>query len=595
MANSVLAKMAVQIAANTAQFNSQLSQSQKQFSGFANSIQNTAKGLIAGFGLLEIGSQVIKTTGEFQRFEAVLSNTLGSESKAQRALKDIKDFASATPFAVNELTGAFVKLANQGFVPTTNELKKLGDLASSTGKGFDQLAEAIIDAQVGEFERLKEFGVRAKKEGDKVTFTFKGVKQQVDFTSESIQQYILSLGDAVGVSGSMEKISATLEGRISNLGDAWDSLMLSIGTGTSGPLFGAVESLTKLTTAAANFRQELALIGQAVSPFHDLRDVSKETLDYLMKFGRTDSGKAVADILKPFTSQDAVTALKNFDNNHKNFIDTLVKEGESVNDANVLWQRYIETQIEVAKAQKESFSEERIAAVQKEIELAKERLKVARDQAAITRHSKSPLASPTDSRGTLTQVEVDPLEIGMSAEEGFSMAQDALSKYVNDANWEKWNKNQNMIEQQTQNTIEQVISMSSIFGNAFASIISGSQNAAQAFGQASSQIVDSIGRMIMAKMINKAIDDKATDFNFFAKLALIGVATSTASALLRKIGKSSGSGGGSGISTSTQSHYGSNGYASAIPIEISFTGDAGKVMKAMIVQEDRRSSRIKVG
>ena len=52
--------------------------------------------------------------------------------------------ASKTPFAVVELTQAFVKLANQGFRPTTDELRKLGDLASSTGKQFDQLAEAII-------------------------------------------------------------------------------------------------------------------------------------------------------------------------------------------------------------------------------------------------------------------------------------------------------------------------------------------------------------------------------------------------------------------------------------------------------------------
>lgn len=103
------------------------------------------------------------------------------------------------------LTGVFVKLANAGFRPTGQQMTKLGDLASSTGKQMDQLAEAIIDAQTGEFERLKEFGIRAKDAGDSVIFTYKGVQTTVEKTSGSIRDYIVSLGDAEGVSGSMAK------------------------------------------------------------------------------------------------------------------------------------------------------------------------------------------------------------------------------------------------------------------------------------------------------------------------------------------------------------------------------------------------------
>jgi hypothetical protein len=245
--SNILAKLAVVIEGQTASFNKALDTSNNQLNKFAGNAANVGKTLVAGFGVIEIGKQIIQVTGEFQRFEAVLSNTLGSESKAQKALKQIQQFASETPFAVNELTGAFVKLANQGFTPSVGELKSLGDLASSTGKSFDQLAEAIIDAQTGEFERLKEFGIRAKKSGDQVTFTFKGIQTTVENTSDSIRGYILSLGDAEGVSGSMEKISATLEGRISNLGDSWDTLLLTIGNGT-GILASTVGLLTNITT-----------------------------------------------------------------------------------------------------------------------------------------------------------------------------------------------------------------------------------------------------------------------------------------------------------------------------------------------------------
>ena len=99
-------------------------------------------------------------------------------------------------------------------------MRKLGDLASSTGKGFDQLAEAILDAQTGQFERLKEFGIKAAQNGDTVTMNFKGQKTSIDNTAESIQAYLLSLGDMTGVSGSMEAISKTLEGQVSNLEDS---------------------------------------------------------------------------------------------------------------------------------------------------------------------------------------------------------------------------------------------------------------------------------------------------------------------------------------------------------------------------------------
>jgi hypothetical protein len=225
-------KLRFEFDGDASKFQSAVNKSQKSVNNFSTSLKQVG-GIIAGAfaidKLMEFGSSVIETTSTFQRFESVLTNTLGSESEAQKALDRITDFASKTPFSVAELTDSFVRLANQGFKPTSEEMRKLGDLASSTGKEFVQLTEAIIDAQVGEFERLKEFGIRASKQGDQVTFTFKNVKTQVDFTSDAIQEYILSLGDLKGVSGAMVGISNTLGGQISNLGDSFDKMKDTIG------------------------------------------------------------------------------------------------------------------------------------------------------------------------------------------------------------------------------------------------------------------------------------------------------------------------------------------------------------------------------
>lgn len=199
-----------------------------------SSLGKTMGGLFAADMLLNFGSAVIATTAEFQKMEAVLTTTLGSKSAAKVAMDQIVEFASSTPFQVNELTDSFVKLANRGFTPTLAQMNSLGDLASSTGKSFDQLTEAALDAMTGEFERLKEFGIRASSEGDKVKFTFKGVTTEVQKTDEAIKDYLISLGNAEGVSGSMAAISETVGGQISNLEDNFSQLQLAIGSSSSG-------------------------------------------------------------------------------------------------------------------------------------------------------------------------------------------------------------------------------------------------------------------------------------------------------------------------------------------------------------------------
>jgi hypothetical protein len=208
----------------------------KQADGAANQLEGSIKkvgGVIAGAfavsGLTMFASKIVSTLSEFEKYDAVLTNTLGSGSESKKVLSDITEFAAKTPFQVAELTGSFVKLANMGFKPTNDEMTKLGDLASSTGKGFDQLSEAVIDAQTGEFERLKEFGIRASKQGDQVQFSFKGVTKTVQNTETSIQKYLLSLGELNGVSGAMAAISETTGGKLSNLEDNATSLYLTIG------------------------------------------------------------------------------------------------------------------------------------------------------------------------------------------------------------------------------------------------------------------------------------------------------------------------------------------------------------------------------
>ena len=222
--------------------NMELQKQQSFMSGFGGGMIGGAA-MYAGQDLIR---QIIDVRGQFQKFEAVLGNTFNDTDKAKEAMKMISDFAASTPFQVDQLTGSFIKLANMGFTPTLEDMTKMGDLASSTGKDFDQLAEAILDAQTGENERLKEFGIRASKNGDKVTYTFKEQATTVENTASAIRAYILSLGDLQGVQGANAKISATLAGEMSNLGDKFTAMYNEIGTSTEGVISDAIGGVASL-------------------------------------------------------------------------------------------------------------------------------------------------------------------------------------------------------------------------------------------------------------------------------------------------------------------------------------------------------------
>jgi hypothetical protein len=179
--------------------------------------------------LTQLNSAVYRTRKEFAKYEAVLRNTFQSQEKATQAMKMLQQLAADTPASLKEWTEAYIKLVNRGLKPTSQELTNMGDLAASQGKSVDQLIEAILDAMTGENERLKEFGIKAAKNGETTKFTFRGVTTEVRNSEQAIKDYLLSLGQLEGVVGSMTVQMQELEGMQSNFGDTVDSVLNRIG------------------------------------------------------------------------------------------------------------------------------------------------------------------------------------------------------------------------------------------------------------------------------------------------------------------------------------------------------------------------------
>lgn len=297
--------------------------------------------------LVNLGKKILDTTVEFQKMEAVLTTALGSNSAAKAAMDQIVNFASSTPFQVNELTDAFVKLSNRGFIPTMEEMRKMGDLASSVGKSFDQLTEAILDAQSGEFERLKEFGIKASAQGDVVQFTFKGITTEVAKSDKAIQEYLLSLGDLEGVAGSMEAIAATTGGAISNLEDNITQLFKNIGESSSGFINWFVKDLNNVISSLRNMGQIMELM----NPFKNLAESSDEARTYLLKVNDStdDTVKTIKDVASQFDSLNVSTLTAG--QAQTKFLNEMIRLGHSVEDSKALFQTYVKLRKEQASSE----------------------------------------------------------------------------------------------------------------------------------------------------------------------------------------------------------------------------------------------------
>lgn len=177
-------------------------------------------GIGAGIGIAEIVGQLVTAQREFDKINSQLITATGSVEGASRAFGALKDFAASTPYALKDVTEAFIQLRNMGLTPSERALASYGNTASSMGKDLGQLIEAVADAATGEFERLKEFGIKSSKQGDDVAFTFQGVTTKVKNSSKEIEEYLMRIGETK-FAGGMALQAATLDGAISSLGDTW--------------------------------------------------------------------------------------------------------------------------------------------------------------------------------------------------------------------------------------------------------------------------------------------------------------------------------------------------------------------------------------
>ena len=216
------------------QLESELDKSRRSVTGYVDSVSGgfsritaLAGGLFAGVTVAGFVGKLVSVQREFDVLNSSLVTVTGSSTAAAREMAWIEQFAKETPYGLAQATEAFVKMQALGLSPTQEKLTSFGNTASAMGKDLMQMVEAVADASTGEFERLKEFGIKASKEGDKVSFTFQGVRTTVQNTSADITSYLEGIGNTA-FGGAMAERAQTLDGTIAGLGDSWDGLFRKV-------------------------------------------------------------------------------------------------------------------------------------------------------------------------------------------------------------------------------------------------------------------------------------------------------------------------------------------------------------------------------
>lgn len=187
-----------------------------------------AAGAIGGLAAAtSVFNKLIDSQRNFDQLNAGLITMTGSAANAAEAFGALQQFAATTPFDLDQAVKGFTQLVALGLNPSQEALTSFGNTAAAMGKDLNQMIEAVADAATGEFERLKEFGIKASQQGDQVSFTFRGVTTTVKKSADDIQKYLINIGNT-DFAGAMQERANTLDGALSNLDDSWAALVLSI-------------------------------------------------------------------------------------------------------------------------------------------------------------------------------------------------------------------------------------------------------------------------------------------------------------------------------------------------------------------------------
>lgn len=273
------------------QFNGILTEMQRRIQGVGDKAVSEGQRIDAAFrtASLAIGSyfslqfagqftkEIAQVRGEFQQLEIAFETMLKNKALSDQLMAEVVAFAAKTPFDLKGVASGAKQLLAYGtevekIIPTMNQL---GDIAAGLSIPFNDLVYLYgTSATQGRLmtKDLMQFagrGIPIIEELSKILGVSKA--QVMELTTEGVigfshlQQVIENLTSETGMfGGMMEKQSKSITGLISNLGDAWDRMLNSMGESNQDTISGAIKSATAVVE---NYERVLDILKVIVATY----------------------------------------------------------------------------------------------------------------------------------------------------------------------------------------------------------------------------------------------------------------------------------------------------------------------------------------
>lgn len=264
MAETVLTKLAIQIAANTAEFNKSLSRTEGNFKSFTSGLTKIGATLGVAFGIQQVASfafEISKLAGEAEGVKAAFDKLPDSV----RLLEQLKE-ATAGTVSELDLMKRTVQASNFGIA--LESLPQLLEFASiraqQTGQSVDYLVDSIIT------------GIGRKSPLILDNLGISAVRLKEKFNGASLEaQSIGDVAKAVGkiATEELEKMgdfSENTSTKIQRLSASWDNFKVAVGDAVNetGILQSVLDGVTDaLTVDQTEFKSGL---NQSIISFNNL-------------------------------------------------------------------------------------------------------------------------------------------------------------------------------------------------------------------------------------------------------------------------------------------------------------------------------------
>ncbi|MFP3835357.1 tape measure protein [Chryseobacterium sp. SIMBA_028] len=227
-----------------------------------SAFKNLSLGIAGAFSLGAVKSfvmELINVRGEFQKTEIAFTTMLGNADQAKVLMGQMVDLAAKTPFGLQDVSSGAKQLL--AFQVPANEvvdvLTRMGNIAAGLGVPLSRIN--LVYGQVkakgklagDDLRQFTEAGIpmvaELAKKFNKTTSEISEMVSAGKIGFKDVQDVLFGLTNEGGMFFNlMEKQSASLSGKIANLGDTWDQMLNKIGEGNEGILNSGIEGLTYL-------------------------------------------------------------------------------------------------------------------------------------------------------------------------------------------------------------------------------------------------------------------------------------------------------------------------------------------------------------